>query len=249
MFPERRYDPHPSETPAPVAGVFDDPSITLCLNVDWVSWLDTVIARLAHFNAWTGDDDEKFRAVSEVNKLLAALVKGCDVTPIGVIEMWLTATPPDKWLILNGQLVSRATYPELHALYGDTYDPGDGVTTFGLPDMRDRLAIGASASIPLSTINGSKTKGISTVNLPAHNHPVTDPGHTHPPAAGTTVFVGRTAGGSTDWVRATSGATFRQDNNTGSSATGITVGNTGSGTPLDVLNPVRGMHFIVYAGH
>src|SRR5262252_8056489 len=44
------------------------------------------------------------------------------------------------WFIWGqGQNVSRTTYPELFAAYGTLYGAGDGLTTFGVPDLRGRV--------------------------------------------------------------------------------------------------------------
>lgn len=185
-------------------------------------------------------------------------------TPTGATMIWWTATPPTGWLILNGAGISKTTYPELFAIFGYAY--GGAGDTFLLPTMASISPMGVGGYIALNELKGNTQVNILKANLPAYNltvtdtghvHSINDPGHTHPPAAGTTVFVGRTGGGSTDWVRATAGATFRQDNATGSNSTGISVNSggggisvnlAGSGDALDIVHPVRGVYFIIKAG-
>lgn len=53
--------------------------------------------------------------------------------PVGTIKGWVTASVPDKHLQMNGQAVSRTTYPALFALWGTTFGVGDGSTTFNVP--------------------------------------------------------------------------------------------------------------------
>lgn len=56
---------------------------------------------------------------------------------VGWPVIWLLPLlPGDDYLDLAGQLLLRADYPELFAFYGTTYGPGDGATTFKLPDFR-----------------------------------------------------------------------------------------------------------------
>lgn len=66
---------------------------------------------------------------------------------------------------------------------------------------------------------------IAEANLPAHTHAVTDPGHTHDVVAG-----GSNAGSTySDKDRSTPGTAYTST----SATTGITIGNTGSGTAMD----------------
>lgn len=79
--------------------------------------------------------------LQQVNSLIAAAVATLTVTaqnavPIGTVAMWLRPTPPTNWLECAGQAVSRVTYASLFALFGVTFGPGDGSTTFNLPEMR-----------------------------------------------------------------------------------------------------------------
>lgn len=61
----------PKEVPAP--GIFDCPTVPLCINNFWASHLDGLLERLIYRDAWTGTEEEVDRAIGEVNKLLAAL--------------------------------------------------------------------------------------------------------------------------------------------------------------------------------
>lgn len=60
----------------------------------------------------------------------------------GVIWEYAGNTAPAGFLMCYGQAVSRATYPHLFAVIGTTFGQGDGATTFNVPDMRGRAAIG-----------------------------------------------------------------------------------------------------------
>lgn len=50
---------------------------------------------------------------------------------------------PNGYLECNGATVSRNTYATLFAAIGSTYGPGDGATTFNLPDLRGEFLRGA----------------------------------------------------------------------------------------------------------
>lgn len=62
--------------------------------------------------------------------------------PIGVPLPYFGTTAPTGWLFPFGQNLSRTTYALLFAVYGTTFGSGDGSTTFGMPDARDRAFFG-----------------------------------------------------------------------------------------------------------
>lgn len=74
----------------------------------------------------------------------------------GVIQMFGGETPPPGWLICDGSTVSRTTYPELFDAIGINWGEGDGSTTFNLPDLRGRSAIGRM-NYPTTSHNLLKT--------------------------------------------------------------------------------------------
>lgn len=91
---------------------------------------------------------------------------------------------PRGTLPAEGGLLPISQYTALFSLLGTTYG-GDGRTTFGLPDLRGRTAIGSGNGPGLSTHalgakGGQERVQLTTNELPAHAHT----GHT---VAGTTV--------------------------------------------------------------
>lgn len=55
---------------------------------------------------------------------------------IGDIEPFGQSTAPTGYLKCDGSEVSRATYSDLFAVIGTTFGPGNGTTTFNVPDFR-----------------------------------------------------------------------------------------------------------------
>jgi microcystin-dependent protein len=85
------------------------------------------------------------------------------------------------WLECNGAVVSRTTYSALFSSIGVTYGPGDGTTTFNLPDLRGKLVCGTdlTQSICPRAIAGA-TFGSLDVTLtlpqfPTHSHKSANP--------------------------------------------------------------------------
>jgi microcystin-dependent protein len=60
---------------------------------------------------------------------------------IGEIALFGFNFAPRGWALAEGQILPIATYSALYSLLG-TYYGGDGRSTFGLPDLRGRAAIG-----------------------------------------------------------------------------------------------------------
>jgi microcystin-dependent protein len=81
---------------------------------------------------------------------------------------------PRGWAFCNGQLLSIAQNSALFSLLGTTYG-GDGVTTFGLPDLRGRVPMhwGQGPGLTnrvLGESSGSETVTLLSTQIPAHNH-------------------------------------------------------------------------------
>ncbi|WP_010185612.1 phage tail protein [Sphingomonas sp. PAMC 26605] len=79
-----------------------------------------------------------------------------------------------------GQLASIQQYTALFTLIGTTYG-GDGQTSFGLPNLQSRVAIGFGQGPGLSPyvlgqIGGAETVTLLTTQMPAHTHGFTPTG-------------------------------------------------------------------------
>lgn len=122
---------------------------------------------------------------SGTNYYLAQLAAGLAVET-GFIDMFAgqAAAIPVGYLLCDGAAVSRDTYKGLFAVIGTLYGPGDGSTTFNLPNMSSRVPIGAGTGQGLSTralasTGGAENVVITAAMMPVHTHAVTDPGHAH----------------------------------------------------------------------
>jgi microcystin-dependent protein len=82
---------------------------------------------------------------------------GGTITPVGSIQMWPTDTPPDNWLLCEGQEINRLDYPTLFSTLGVTYGDGDTTTTFNLPDMRGQFVRGWDNTRGLDPNAGDRT--------------------------------------------------------------------------------------------
>lgn len=89
-----------------------------------------------------GNDPEQDTAVTNWKELNLG---GASQFAIGDPIITLSSTLGDNEIWLEGATVSRTTYAQLFAIYGTTYDAGDGSTTFVLPDFRNRAIWGANS--------------------------------------------------------------------------------------------------------
>jgi microcystin-dependent protein len=91
---------------------------------------------------------------------------------LGEIRLFGGTNIPSGWEFCNGQLTSIGENSALFSLIGTTYG-GDGVSTFGLPDLRGRVPIHVTNGYPLGQPGGLEGVVLQAANLPAHSHAVT----------------------------------------------------------------------------
>ncbi len=91
----------------------------------------------------------------------------------GDVKATAAATAPAGWLIMAGQSLLRADYPDLFAAIGTTYGSVDA-THFTLPDARGRVLVGRDASqVEFDVLGekaGAKTHTLSVAEMPSHSH-------------------------------------------------------------------------------
>lgn len=145
----------------------------------------TVSAHSAHTGAaaasasvTSGAADPPFLA------LIFIIAPDLTAIPAGAVVEHGSNTIPDDHLLCDGSAVSRTTYAALFAVTDEDFGPGDGSTTFNLPDLRGRHVIG-TGSTSFATSGGAANHihaGAShghTVTQPASHstHTVTQPAH------------------------------------------------------------------------
>jgi len=150
---------------------------------------------------------------------------------------------PVNWALCTGQLLSIAQYDALYTLLGTTFG-GDGVNTFGLPDLRGRIPLNQGTGPGLSPYTMGQIGGTENVTLTAGNLPT----HTH--TAGTAKSPGTT--------NIPSGSTVLSDEGPTSAAittyvpfanpqplVGTTISRTGNSAPHENRQPFLAINFII----
>jgi microcystin-dependent protein len=105
------------------------------------------------------------------------ILKDCimyDEPYLGTVGIFGGNFAPRGWLLCNGQLLSIAEESTLFAILGTTFG-GDGQTTFGVPDLRGRIAIGTGQgpgqpNFVIGQRAGSESVTITVSQMPAHAH-------------------------------------------------------------------------------
>src|SRR5258705_226534 len=76
---------------------------------------------------------------------------------------------PKGWAMCNGQFLPINQHQALFSLLGTMYG-GNGQTTFALPDLRDRAAIGTGDEAQIAHVLGSNTFTLLPDNIPERLH-------------------------------------------------------------------------------
>lgn len=95
--------------------------------------------------------------------------------PAGTLAMYASSTAPTGWLLADGSAVSRTTYASLFAVIGTAYGIGDGSTTFNLPDLQGRVAVGLNSSNTDVDALGENEGAVIGSRTPKHKHTVVQP--------------------------------------------------------------------------
>ncbi|MDD5067097.1 MAG: tail fiber protein [bacterium] len=125
--------------------------------------------------------------------------RNTESVPSGTVFLWTgtAGTMPSGWLLCNGAAVSRSTYAKLFSVLGTRYGPGDGATTFNLPDLvakfprgiADNPGTGAGSDTHNHTVNSHShsvsSDGTHSHTVDAHSHGIgSDGSHSHGASTG-----------------------------------------------------------------
>ena len=94
---------------------------------------------------------------------------------VGEIRAFSFGFVPKYWAECAGQTLSIMQNQVLFALLGTRYG-GDGVTTFQLPDLRDRGAVSGGSTYTFGETGGSATHALSVSEMPSHQHQIASGG-------------------------------------------------------------------------
>jgi microcystin-dependent protein len=157
---------------------------------------------------------------------------------IGEVRYFAGNFTPRNWAIAQGQLLPINQNQALFSIIGTFYG-GDGRTTFALPDLRGRFAVGPGQGPGLSNFSvgqkgGAETATLNTNNLPPHSHNLqasTNAGTSGTPGGNVLANTGR------DAVYGAAGAM--------ASMGGSSIGTTGAGQAFSTRDPYLAINPII----
>lgn len=172
---------------------------------------------------------------------------------LGEVKLFGGNFPPKGWALCQGQLLPISQNTALFSILGTTYG-GNGQTTFGLPDLQGRVAIGQGTGPGLQTYDLGQKSGTETVTLLVTQIPP----HTHAATVGTLTINATNAaankqspGGAIPAAEAAGvTATYSNAASDGTMAAGALTGGpavavTGGGQPASIMQPYLALTYII----
>lgn len=130
------------------------------------------------------DSDPAYQGAAHL-RMIKECLKNAEsaFTPTGTVVAFAGAAAPTGWLLCDGGLALKADYPDLFAVLGTIYGPGD-TTHFQKPDLRGAFVrgLGAPGTADAGRVLGSLQQSANLSHTHAdsgHNHGITDPTHSH----------------------------------------------------------------------
>ena len=158
---------------------------------------------------------------------------------VGEIRMFAGNFAPAGWMFCEGALLPISENETLFQLIGTTYG-GDGVNTFGLPDLRGRTPIHQGSANGLTTrvlgqMTGAETVTLTAAQTPSHYHPV----HAFSTAGTVAIPTGAS------WAAGSTGENqySQATPNVSMSANCTTI--VGGGQPHENMSPFQAVSFII----
>jgi microcystin-dependent protein len=133
----------------------------------------------------------------------------------------------------NGALLSIAGNSILYTIIGTTYG-GDGVTTFGLPDLRGRFPIHQGTGFTIGQMAGTETVTLLATQLPVHSHQAnaSGTGNSETPA-------------NNYWAKSNSGKPYAVPGGAPVAMNPATVGLKGNSAPHENMHPFLGINYLI----
>lgn len=187
---------------------------------------------------WTGADfDLTDDEADEIDELVSQTEYELMLSTVGLIMPHAGADIPPWALLCDGTQYARADYPDLYAALDSAFI--DDADNFTVPDLRERFVQGVAPATAIGDTGGVTEHTLSVGQLASHSH--TNLPHTHSYVVGVPAPILVGAGAPVPNVATqVPGVT---------GASGVTIDSTGSGDPIDHMNPFLVLSYIIVAGY
>ena len=171
---------------------------------------------------------------------------------IGEVRLFGGNFAPRNWAFCDGQLLAISQNEALFSILGTIYG-GDGRTTYALPDLRGRTALGQGngpglSPRPLGQRSGTAFNNLNANNLPSHTHTVTTTTQVQIPVSEATQDENSAVGNLLTEVNPNAfyASAGTEDYGSGSTLTGSTVvGQQGASQAMNNQQPFLGIRYII----
>jgi microcystin-dependent protein len=179
--------------------------------------------------------------------------------PLGGGMIYTGTTAPNSAFVFPfGQAISRTTYSTYFSLVGTTFGVGNGSTTFNVLDLRGIVPAGVDnmggvsgglmTGLGLGTFQGSATHTLTASEIPAHTHSGTtgieSATHTHAFQQGNAGNTGSPVAAMVP-IGTGAGAPASTTESANHTHTFTTDAGTGSGAAHSIVQPTRGVNYIL----
>lgn len=148
-----------------------------------------------------------------------------DTPFLSEIQIFAFNFPPRGWAACNGQLLAINQNQALFSLLGTTYG-GNGVQTFGLPNLQGRVPTHIGGGLVQGQTGGEENHTLSISEMPVHTHQV----------SGTSATVTQTSPGGNLWANGGLGKSYTTAAGNATMNAG-SIGNAGGGQAHENRNP------------
>jgi microcystin-dependent protein len=169
---------------------------------------------------------------------------------IGEIKLFGFNFAPRGYATCSGQLLSIAQNTALFSLLGTTYG-GDGQTTFALPNLNGRVAVGmgqspGTSNYTIGQVGGVENYTLTSNQMPAHNHSAVGitvnqaVGSSNDDAGAANNFISNSTSGMGDFF-----GTVGSTDVMGAAKVGGTTAMAGGNQPFSVLQPYLAINYSI----
>jgi len=140
----------------------------------WLYNINAALNTLTDYGNWVqGGTVSIDDAVEAANDLCLTFQPGGLMIGLIIPYMGRIETLPTQYLLCDGGTYDAADYPALFDVIDDSWKIGG--SQFSVPDLADRVVMGASIGRPMGTEVGAETHTLTGSEIPTHSHSYVPP--------------------------------------------------------------------------